>query len=137
MIIAKQIDWQSRLIGYLAEVRARAFNPSDFHCAYFAAGAVEAMTGCDLAAPWRGRAKTMAGGLRILRRAGFADHVALAAHHFAEIIPAFAQPGDIAVLEADGGAALGIVQGAAIYVLRPDGLGLVSLLTARRAFRVN
>ena len=112
------------------------FDGATHHCAYFAAGAVQAMPGVDLAAKWRGRAKTVAGGLRALQRAGFADHVALVAWHFDEVPVAFAQVGDIAVIAADGVPALGIVAGSVIYVLRPDGLGTVALTDAQRAFRV-
>ena len=36
-------------------------------------------------------------------------------------------PGDLAVVEGDGGRALGIVQGTMIYVLRPEGLGLLPI----------
>jgi hypothetical protein len=93
------------------------------------------MTGENLAAGF-GRYRTVRGGLRVLRSAGFRDHVELVAARFEEIAPSFAQAGDIAVVEGDWDLALGIVQGEWIYVMRTDGLGLVSLLDAKRAFRV-
>ena len=89
-----------------------------------------------MAADWRGRYSTMRGGLRVLRKAGFEDHIALAAAHFPEVPPLMAQPGDLAVVPTDDGQALGVVQGEAVYVLGPHGLGLVSILSASRAFRV-
>lgn len=134
--IRKQPGWQGQLTAYAASVAAMPFDPATHHCAYFAAGAVQAMTGVDLAGKWRGRTKTVAAGLRALQRAGFDDHVALVAAYFPEVPPAFAQMGDIAVLAADGLPALGIVAGPVIYVLHPHGLGTVPLTDAQRAFRV-
>lgn len=125
-------DWQARLTAYLAEVRARPF-ADDWHCALFAAGGVEAMTGMDLAAPYRGRWTTPRGGLRVLRRSGFADHLALAGVHLPEILPSEAWPGDVAAVD-EG--ALGIVQGRLVYVLGPSGVGLLPAEAIRRAFRV-
>ncbi|MTH62114.1 hypothetical protein GL300_23225 [Paracoccus litorisediminis] len=104
-------------------------------CALFAAGAVAAMTGTDHARGWRGY-RSRAAGLRKLREAGFEDHIALVASHLEEIHPALAAPGDVAVVEGEDGPALGIVQGESIYILQREGLGLVSLLAAQRAFRV-
>lgn len=129
-------DWRSRLIAYLGQVSARPFAPGTHDCALFFAGAVEAMTGVDYAKPYRGRYTTLRGGLRVLRKDGFADHIALAAHHLPEIAPAFAWPGDGMVVDTDEGPALGVCQGRAVYLLGPNGGGLVSILTASRAFRV-
>lgn len=129
-------DWQARLVAYLHEARLRPFAFGQHDCSLFAADCVAAMTGADMAAEWRGRYATMRGGLRLLRRAGFDDHIALAAHHFPEISKMLAQPGDLAVVPTEDGPALGVVQGEAIYVLGPTGLGLVSILSAQRAFRV-
>lgn len=129
-------DWRSRLTYYLSEVSHRPFQPGQHDCALFFAGAVQAMTGEDYAAPYRGRYTTLRGGLRILRKDGFADHIALAAHHLPEIAPAFAWPGDGMVVDTDDGPALGVCQGRAVYLLGPNGGGLTSILSARRAFRV-
>lgn len=132
----RQRHWKQALGQYLAQAARQPFAPGQHDCALFAAGAVAVMTGQDLAAGWRGRYRTLAGGLRMLRRAGHADHVAFAAAHFAEVPPAFAQPGDLAVVAGADGAALGVVQGENVYVLRPEGLGLVPLSWAHRVFRV-
>lgn len=130
-------DWRVRLGEYMARVAYLPFRPGQHDCALFAAGAVEAMTGTDLAAAWRGRYRRLEDGQAALRDAGFASHVDLAARLFPEVLPSFAQAGDLAVFEADGGAeALGVVQGGAAYVLRPEGLAIVSRLHMQRAFRV-
>lgn len=139
---ARAPDWQGRLIAYLEETARQPFRPGTLDCALFAAGAVRAMTGTDPAAAWRGRYTSVKAGLKALRAAGFADHIAVVSASFAEIPPAFAAPGDLAqVTDLDGLPALGVVQGELIYVLRPGdtrngGVGLVPLTLARRAWRV-
>lgn len=129
-------DWKLSLIQYLAESARKPFAPGQHDCALFAAGAVEAMTGVDYARPFKGRYTTLKGGVRLLREAGFADHIALAASRLDEIAPAFAAPGDLAVIDTPEGPAMGVVQGESVYVLTVDRLGLVPMLGATRAFRV-
>jgi len=129
-------DWQARLQAWLIEVGGKSFEPGRHDCALFAAGAVAAMTGEDPAAVFRGRYRTLRGGLRVLRRAGWRDHVAFAAAHLDEINPLMARPGDLAVVPADGGDALGVVQGEWVYVLGLQGMGMVPLTSATRAFRL-
>lgn len=129
-------SWRTRLGAYLADAARTPFVEGRHDCALFAAGAVLAMTGKDPAARFRGRYRTTKGGLRVLRRAGYHDHLALAEAHFEEVPPAFARVGDLAAVPGADGPALGVVQGERIYVLRPEGLGSVSLLQATRALRV-
>lgn len=127
------MDRLSLLITYAAEAGSRRFRPGRHDCALFAAGWVKIATGQDLARGWRSRYRSLQRGEALLQEAGFADHVALAAAHLPEIAPAFAQIGDLAVLEDN---AFGIVAGEMIYCLRPDGLGLVPRGRMRRAFAV-
>lgn len=129
-------DWQPRLITYLAEAGKRPFEDGVNDCALWLAGGVLAMTGTDYAAPYRGRYSTIRGGLRILRRDGFRDHIALAEHHLARKPVSFARPGDGAVVPVRGEMALGIVQGTRIYVLNQAGLALVPLTSAVAALEV-
>lgn len=127
------MDRLSMLIAYAAEAGARPFRPGRHDCALFAAGWVKQVTGRDLARGWRSTYRSLQRGQQLLEKAGFADHVALAAAHLPEIAPAFAQVGDLAVLETQ---ASGIVVGEMIYCLRPEGLGLVPRSAMRRAFAV-
>lgn len=130
-------DWRLRLQHYLGRVVREPLQFGRHDCALFAADAVREMTGEDHASPYRGRYTTLRGGLRILRRAGFADHVDLARAHLQAVPVAQATPGDLAAFDTAQGRALGVVQGAAVYVLRPEGgLGLVALTDAGEAFRV-
>ena len=129
-------DWHHRLVTYLAGAARTPFAPGAHDCALFTAGAIHAMTGTDLAAEFRGHYRTLAGGRRVLRRAGYADHVALAAALLPEIAVSWARPGDIAAVPSADGPALGVVQGGSVYVIGPAGIGLVPLRDATRAFRV-
>ncbi len=121
-----------RLAKYLAQVARRPFAEGQHDCALFAAGAVAAMTGRDLAEEWRGRYSTTRGGIRVLRKSGFEDHIALAASLLAETDAP--KPGDLAVVD---GPALGVVQGTHIYVAGPDGLALVPIGAGLRFFEVS
>ena len=127
------MDRLSMLIAYAADAGQRPFRPGHHDCALFAAGWVKLVTGRDLARGWRSTYRSLRRGQQLLEEAGFADHVALAAAHLPEIAPAFAQVGDLAVLETQ---AFGIVAGEMIYCLRPEGLGLVPRSAMRRAFNV-
>lgn len=127
------MDRVTMLITYAAEAGQRPFRPGRHDCALFAAGWVKLATGQDLARGWRSTYRSLKRGQHLLEEAGFADHVALAAEHLPEVAPAFAQIGDIAVLEDN---AFGITAGEMIYCLKPKGLGLVARAQMRRAFKV-
>lgn len=130
-------NWRSAMSAYVDASRRRAFEPGGFDCALFFAGAVEAMTGLDPAAGFRGRYSTLAGGQRLLKKAGFANHVDMASKSLREIHPSQAAIGDGAAFELDGGWSLGLVNGERVFVLMPEtGLGTLGLLDAKRAFRV-
>ncbi len=120
------VNWESRLMAYIAGVARTGFAFGQHDCALFAAGGVEAVTGDDPAHAWRGRYVSQAGGIRRLRRSGHDDHIAAARALFPKLHPSGAMLGDLAVVPSgDGLGAIGIVQGEMIYVLRPDGLGLL------------
>lgn len=124
---------QQQLNAYLDEVRTRRFAPGAHDCAMFVAGWVQQITGTDHGAAYRGKYRNMKAGQWLMEDAGFADHVEYVASILAEVSPAKAQTGDLAVID---GHALGIVASDRVFVLRPDGLGHVSRLLANRAFTV-
>ena len=127
------MDRLSLLIAYAADAGQKPFRPGRHDCALFAAGWVKLATGQDHARGWRSTYRSLKRGQQMLEEAGFTDHVALAAAHLPEIAPAFAQIGDLAVLETQ---AFGIVAGEMIYCLKPEGLGLIPRIAMRRAFQV-
>jgi len=140
MTIERKYTWRSDLSVYVHSVAKAPFEWGGHDCALFSAGAVEAMTGAYITADYRGRYSTLAGGLRLLKKKGFANHADLAASLFEEIPVALASVGDIAAIKVNTGGiyALGVVQGPRIYVVRPGeaGIGTVDLMAAERAFRV-
>lgn len=129
--------WHADLADYIVKQRAEPFEWGKNDCALFAAGAVFAMTGEDVAKQYRGKYKSLRGAIGTLRKHGFNDHVEIVASILEEIHPSQAAVGDLAVVTGDDGfPALGIVQGPQIYLMRVDNAGMVDLLKAERAFRV-
>lgn len=128
-------DWQTRLTTFLSRQRGERTD-----CALFVADAVREMTGFDHAAGLRGKYRSHRGGIRVLRKQGFRDHVEFVESILPEIAPALAQPGDVVVVPVEGEKllALGIMQGAAgCYVLNAQGgIGIVPLSQVTRAFGV-
>lgn len=118
------------LHDHIAALAHRPFAEGRHDCATFARDWVLAATGRD---PLQGyRHPNIRAGLRWLKRRGFDRPEDFAAAHLPEVAPCLARLGDLALVDD----AMGIVGGEFVYVLRPDGLGLVPLTHARRAFRV-
>lgn len=128
----KVVNWRQNLIDYLTEVSTRTLVYGQHDCAIFVGGAAGVQTDRDYVGEWVGTYDDLLSGIEALKRKGYFDHVDLVRQTFDEVPVAMAQEGDIAVV----GDALGIVQGSAIYILRSEGIGLVPLLTASTAFRV-
>lgn len=136
-IAPRRTDWRARLVDYLGNQSRARFRPGTVDCGLFAAGAVQAMTGFDPAARWRGKYRTLAAGFALVQADGFADHAAVFAGLYPEIPPALAQIGDVVVLPGDAqSVALGVVQGAGAYCLQPAGMAVVSRLECVRAFSI-
>lgn len=123
---------RTAVIKAIEAARTRGFRPGSHDCALFAAEIVKAKTGRDYAEEWRGKYRTLEDGQKALQERGYKDHIDLVASTFEEIPVAMAQFGDLVAVDD----ALGVVSGGAIFVLRPDGLGTLDLLSATRAFRV-
>ena len=127
-------DWRARLTAYLAGISRRPFQQGRHDCALFTGGGVEAMTGADPFARVRGRYTTTRGGLRIMRRMGYYNHVA----YLASLFAAAKAPliGDIAIFETDEGPAVGLYHGHGVYALTETGVGVIPVTTTMRFLRV-
>ena len=104
------------------------------------APAVQAMTGEDFAADYRGKYHDADGAKAALAARGFSSLSEALADIFAPVEPAHAQIGDIAIVETPGvgiGEAAGIVTGAQISMLAVRGRASVPLKRAAKAFRVS
>lgn len=109
--------WESHLHAYLAAQAAASFTFGTCDCALFCAGAVEAVTGEDPAAIFRGKYSTAAGSARALKRYGAGTLESTVDAIFPAISPAFAQRGDIVM----HGEALGVCVGKdALFVGQED-----------------
>jgi hypothetical protein len=138
-------DWRARFEIALDAIKSEPFawggvgSGRGIDCGPGLAGfVVQAVTGRDLAAPYRGRYRTARGAMMAMHRAGFGNLGDLVASMLPEIHPSQAKIGDIAAIPTHSrfGFGLGVVNGDRIFVVMPEGQGTVDLLTAARAFRV-
>lgn len=124
-------DWSDRLTAHLARCAGRRYQLGDFDCCLFVADAVEAMTGQDIAARFRGYT-TKRGGLLAIRSAGFRSVRGVVAQHFEAVAPEFVGAGDLVFF----GGVPGVCQGRLAYVVSLGGLGVRPLVGADGAFRI-
>jgi hypothetical protein len=132
-------DWHSRLIRAVEEVRRAPLVWGASDCGLDWAGrAVLAVTGQNPAAGLKPRYKTAQGALAFLRGQKVENLADLVARFLPEIHPSRAVIGDIAAIKTDDafGFALGIVNGETILVRGEDGVRVLNLLDADRAFAV-
>jgi len=100
------------LAEFLRDGASRPFRWGACDCCTWVCSWVLARRGVDPSAPWRGRYRTARGALRNIRRGG--DFVAVVSGAMADaglIETSDPQPGDIGVVEAEGGATLAICTG--------------------------
>ena len=88
-------DWEERLHAYLASRAGAEHAYGVIDCCLFSADAVEAMTGHDPAAAFRGRYSSAAGSARALKRYGAGTLEATIDTMFEAIPVAFARRGDL------------------------------------------
>lgn len=138
MNIKRYPDWAERLSRFIAERRDHPFAWGTQDCCLFAADAVYAITGTDLATDFRGY-QDKDEALALVQRYGglapLADTIA-AQHQLKTVSPRLAHRGDICLFEATFGQTLGICIGA--DMIAPGGSGLVTipLNKALKAWRV-
>lgn len=132
-------DWRARFEREMDAIMRVPFAWGEHDCGPGLAGRlVLALTGEDLAAPFRGQYTDALGALRLVQAAGFDDLSDLVASMLPEVHPSKARIGDIAAFKMDTPfkSALGVVNGERVFVLRPEGIGTMGLLQAHRAFKV-
>lgn len=100
-------DWEDRLTAYIGERfdAPHAWGSND--CVMFGAGAVEAQTGTDPAAEFRGEYRSFAGAQRVLSKHGDGTVQGMIDPLFRRIAPAFAQRGDLVLAEGSLGVVVG------------------------------
>jgi hypothetical protein len=143
-MLTRKPDWQSCLSSYVLECAAKPFRYGELDCGLFVAGAIEAMTGVDVAGDLRGVYATRKEAFGTIRRlAGRASMEAIAeciaARCGAQEVPvAFAQRGDAVQLGRGRAATLGIVAMHGTEILAPakDGLVRMEMSKAVRAWHI-
>jgi uncharacterized protein DUF6950 len=105
-------DWDQRFSEWLELTSCRPHRFGHFDCLMQPAGAIEAQTGRDFGEGHRGRYRSARGAAAYLRRLGFSSPGALLDSILDPVPPAFAQRGDIALVNLpDGEGAPGVVIG--------------------------
>jgi hypothetical protein len=118
-------DWPSRFAALVAAARARPFAWGSHDCCLWAADAVQAVTGRDPAAQWRGTYSSEIGAFRVVLALGGLP--AIAALGGVEIPPGLAIQGDVGLVRwPDGIHSLGVCAGAGRWLVVGDE-GLVTL----------
>jgi hypothetical protein len=136
-LISRKPNWETLLHNFLEGRKAAPFAWGANDCALFAADAVNAMTGTDLGASYRGKYTTQAGANSQMQTiCGSSDALALATHlcssaGFAQWPNVgFARRGDVIVLaNPDGSHSLGIVSLNGVQALFVTTTGLQRMRT--------
>lgn len=106
-------DWEERLGVYVSSVRERPFHYGEHDCILFSAGAVEAQTGTDIAADYRGKYSDKAGAAAILKQVGKGTLLRTLDATLERRKPSRARRGDLVWFEASVGVCIG---GEALFV---------------------
>jgi hypothetical protein len=137
-------NWQTRLSEYIVSKATTKFRYGVLDCGLFLAGAIEAMTGEDVAEGLRGHYKNRKEAFEAIREmCGTPTTEAIAAHlaqkHGVKEVPIlFAQAGDAVVLRHGRRSSLGIVAMHGTEIITPykDGLLRLPLESATKAYRI-
>lgn len=143
-MFARYPDWPSRLQRYLDGLGDVRFEYGRMDCCLFTCDAVEAMTGHDMAAWFRGRYRTRKEAFALIReRTGRGGVAAVAAYAAAECglqeVPvAMARRGDMVLIGVGAKACLGVVSLTGLDAMAIYGRQIlrVGLLSVTRAWRI-
>jgi hypothetical protein len=127
-----------RLHLFIEEKRRTPFNWKDNNCAFFACDWLAILTGKDPAADYRAKVDSALSAARALGETTveqIAEQVC-AENEWAEVPPSLARRGDIMLMDAQNGPALGVCEGGRAVFASPDGVALVKTSACRRAWRV-
>lgn len=111
-------NWETALSEYINVMRHVPFEYGINDCCMFAAGAVEAMTGIDAMAEFRGKYDSALSAAKALRDIGNGSLEATIDDKFPEVVISQAKRGDIALFDDS----LGIVSGSFAWFVSDDGL---------------
>ncbi|MCW2365544.1 hypothetical protein M2341_000991 [Sphingobium sp. B7D2B] len=124
MKLERKATWVENLSIYLANVADQRFEWGKSDCALFAAGAVEAVTGTDLAANFRGQYSSWREAARWLRANDFRSFEEAVSSKLGDPVhPAQAGRGDIVMRRSGNGNILGVCVGKHCWFLGDETIG--------------
>lgn len=135
-VLRRRKGWEQALFRYTASMLAVPYEWGQNDCILFAAGCVEAMTGVDLAAEYRGTYDGPEGAARIIARAGAGSLGEFLALYLPETPVSLVQRGDIVIADAPSGDFAAVCQGATCVGPSRRGLIHIKTLQAKQAFKV-
>lgn len=136
-LMTRYEDWPRRLREIVTARSTACFIWGQHDCALFAADAVQAQTGIDLAASYRGRYRSASGSIRALKRYGAGTLEASVTECLGDPVDSRqASRGDVVLFESCYGPTLSICMGAVSVAPGPDGLVSVPMDKWVMAWRV-
>lgn len=138
MTLKRLQNWPELLAGHIDVCRTMPFVWGKNDCCLFAMDAVQAITGTDIAAPYRGY-NGMREGIKLLKACGGVKGIAETEaqnYNIPEIQPLKAQRGDVCLFDIGRGDTLGILAGHYIFAPGENGLIAFPLSQAKRAWRI-
>jgi len=123
---------RSILSAYIDAKEREPFAWGTNDCLMVVAGAVQAVTGVDHAADFRGRYSSFAAGKRLVGK----SLLLFVAERFPMTHPSMAHDGDIAAIRQGRDWAFGIFIGPHIYAQAENGMGILPRSAAKMAFKV-
>ncbi|WP_434033725.1 DUF6950 family protein [Cupriavidus sp. a3] len=128
-------DWPTRLAEFIEARRERAFSWGNSDCCLFVCDAIEAMTGTDPGARWRGLYSSEKGARRVLCDNGGVDGIAALVLGQA-MPPALAGRGDVVLIDTPHGQALALCLGGLIAAQGQAGIEFMEMKQAKAAWKV-
>ncbi|MBL0374040.1 hypothetical protein JJB09_18625 [Rhizobium sp. KVB221] len=131
--LTRRDDWHPRLLDYVHAQERTPFNWGQSDCLLFVAGAIEAMTGEDVAAPYRGKYSSFEEARALLGKStlSFVRSQLREREHQTR-----AMGGDIGAKKEGGDWTYGVFVGPYLYVKTADGVGILPRSEAQKAFEV-
>lgn len=130
------MGWSQRLDDYLDTLDGKVFDWAEIYCGLFAADAIVAMIGIDLASEFRGKVHDAESASEVLKQAGYATVAEVAADRLIECPVSSLRRGDIASVELSTGPTLYVVSGAFLIGLGQRGKVTLPLTKANLGFQV-
>lgn len=127
--------WPTRLAKFIEARQERAFCWGDSDCCLFVCDAINAMTGTDPGARWRGLYSSEKGARRVLRDNGGVAGIATLV--LGQPVPALlAGRGDVVLIDTPHGEALALCLGGLIAAQGQAGIEFQQIAAAKAAWKV-